>query len=136
MLDELRRKSSYARQNYAFWGALSVTALIAIAWLTSLPMRLGNLDAVLEGEGLDQTAGSVSELLDGIKGLKEEAGNALKNSTASSSSKTTDSSNWSLDTNANDSAPTADPILIATSSRPSTPAPKSIQIATSSAPNR
>lgn len=136
MLDELRRKSSYARQNYAFWGALGVTALIAVGWITSLPMRLGNLDAVLEGEGIDQTAGSVSELLDGIKGLKEEAGNALKGPSASSSSKTTDSSSWSLDTGAGDSAPPADPILIATSSRPSTPAPKSIQIATSSAPNR
>lgn len=136
MLDELRRKSPYVKQSYAFWGAVGVTSLVVVGWIASLPVRFGNLNTALDGEALNQTAGGVTEILDSIKGIKEEAGAALKAATATSSSSTINQNSWGLDSDTIGSSSIRDPILIATSSKPAAPAPKSIQIATSSAPNR
>lgn len=127
MLDELRQKSSGAKNTYAFWGALMITGLIAAGWLVSLPIRFNEVAS--EVEGVDQTASSLSEFLGEIK---KEAGAAL----ASSSLPTTDPSSWGLNLNATSSAPVSDPILIGTTSVPAKPGPDAIQIATSSAPNR
>lgn len=136
MLDELRRKSPYVKQSYAFWGAVGVTSLVVVGWVASLPVRFGNLNTVLDGEAMNQTAGGVTEILDDLKGFKEGASEAFRAATATSSAGLNDQNGWALDSSADGSTATQDPVLIATSSKPTAPPPKSIQIATSSAPNR
>lgn len=127
MLEELRQKSSGAKQTYAFWGAFIVTGLVAAGWAASLPVRFNEVASEIDGSG--QTASGLSEFLGEIK---NEAGAAV----ASSSLPITDRDSWGLNFNASSSAPKADPILIATTSAPVTSGTTTILIATSTTPNQ
>jgi|GEM_PF-1021238 len=45
-IESLRTKPVSVRNRYAFWGALAVTALITVLWLTTLPARFDDAVAL------------------------------------------------------------------------------------------
>lgn len=141
MLDELRKKSAHSKESYAFWGAFLVTGLIATVWLASLPVRLSEVDVVLESEGTAQTAGAFSQFFDEIK---EDAGaiwNGGEGSTPISGEQATSSELFQEATPSSGSVVASTSVntsgvLIATSSRATSTPSRTVQIATSSQSNR
>lgn len=45
MFRDIRRKPKHVRQQYAFWSAAAVTAVIALVWTISLPSRFEDASA-------------------------------------------------------------------------------------------
>lgn len=59
MLENLRQKPKSVRAQYAFWGAFSLTAIIAAVWLVSLSVRFDDMAAV--PEETKENAGAFSQ---------------------------------------------------------------------------
>jgi hypothetical protein len=50
MFRDIRRKPKHIRQQYAFWSAAAVTAVIALVWTVSLPSRFEDAGAPVADE--------------------------------------------------------------------------------------
>lgn len=77
MLDELRRKPKDVRNSYAFFGAATITAIIALIWLISVHTRLTNSGEVISVD--DKTQGVFSEFFGQVKSNAANTLDGFKN---------------------------------------------------------
>jgi hypothetical protein len=134
MLEELRKKPRALKEAYALWGAVALTALVALVWTVSLPTRISDTDA-LEISGETQAAGAFSQFLDQIKTNVSETWNQGKAALSGpeSMSSTTDQASSTPEATVSGNATSSlngPDVIIATSSS------SSVKVATSSSENR
>ena len=68
MLDEIRKKPQYVKQNYAFWGALLVTGVVAVVWVFSLSIRFEEVDVyTVESSNNPDSSGAFSQFWGELK---------------------------------------------------------------------
>lgn len=64
-IEKTRKKPKAVRDQYAFVGALSVTALIALIWFVSVPTHFANME--VEGEAEKEAVGAFAGFLSDAK---------------------------------------------------------------------
>lgn len=80
MLDELRQKPKDVREKYAFWGAFSITAVIALVWGLSLSIHMsatGTNVATEDKPIKPESAGAFSRSFSDIKSSAASAWSAF-----------------------------------------------------------
>lgn len=90
MFRSIRRKPRYVRAQYAFWGALIPTALIALLWVTTLPYRLQTVNVEMEQVDSVRNAASVADI------ATNEPNGAPERDTAAGSGEETESPDFSF----------------------------------------
>jgi hypothetical protein len=84
-LERLQEKPKAQRQRIAFFWALSLTSIIVVVWLVSLPERLGSVSQSLEEPEFVPTSSSnsfmegVREQIAGVREAVTQAGDAVVN---------------------------------------------------------
>lgn len=130
MLDELRKKPRILRENYAFWGALLLTGLVAVVWLVSMPFRFSDVDVLVESEPREEYSGAMSNFFAGVKenlsafwNQEQETNSSLNEEETASSTENQADQAETVDTNSatTSSESPRSPIRIATSSSRSAP---------------
>jgi hypothetical protein len=79
-LDKLRQKPKIVRQQYAFFGALTLTAVVAGVWTLSLPARFAGVGEVATAtdEAAPPFAHIFGELKDRFGAAKNQVGSAVE----------------------------------------------------------
>ena len=84
-LDRLRKRPRAARQQVAFLGAAGITAVVALVWMVSVSVRLGNISESEVAETSD-TPGAFSQF---FSGLEEQTAAVLDSFTDTDAASTT-----------------------------------------------
>lgn len=77
-LDRQRKKPKVVRQQYAFWGAVGITGVIATFWLMSLPAHFAQLSGG-QSEEFEKQRGAFGKFWDDAKGTVAAVMEARKN---------------------------------------------------------
>jgi hypothetical protein len=74
LLERIRTKPSQVKTQIALAGAFSLTFVVALVWMTTVPARLGDMKAVVATEGSGETA----NVIEGFDTFLEQMGTRVQ----------------------------------------------------------